>query len=716
MRTLYGKDSKGELRVWSIYTDGPDVVVKHGKLGGKIQDKRYPAEPKNIGKANETTPETQAVLEAEAKYVKQLKSGYFPTKEEALDFQEFTPMKCHSFNDFSERLVYPCNAGVKLDGCFGYNTKILTSGGYIPIGHIVENKIRCKVASFNEDTRCVEFKQITNWFDNGLKKCTDWLIFNNRQKVTKNHQVFSNSKWVRADSVDGELYGVNPRFQGIVAGMILGDSVAAVEKRHKSTGEFHSWRLSFTVAEHDITFGETKAQLLDGVTWAKVNRTSGYGKPVIMFTSASLSKSPFDLSIFYNTDRESSEYGKRKETLDIKKLTEIFTDDTFALWYMDDGSLHFNNGNQLTPRIFISVARYSQETVEGLVDLLKNRYRISPHIGHYGKDIRISLNTPDTYYMLARIAGVSRNMCDRKIPSVFNTSAMASAKMFCDVRSNIGKEYAYGDENTHYKAYDIEVEDNHNYFAEGVLVHNCRLMVDAEGQAWSKQGEPLELPSHWTGIKELARAAGGLDGEVYAGLKNKEGLSLQKIISAFRKPNSDTPKLQYWVYDVPTDQMYSSRQQVLESLQHKKPDWLVLVPGIQIESREQADEFFTKVTDEGYEGVVYRNYQGKYEFGKRSYDLLKRKKRQTTEARVLSVEKDKNNWGILLCVLENGVEFKCQMRVDAADINYRLYENAVKLIGVTIEVEFEDYSDDGVPCKCTSIGIRQVNKYGEPLL
>ena len=360
MRTLYGKDSKGELRIWSVYTDGPDVVVKHGKLGGKIQEKRYPAEPKNIGKANETTPESQAVLEAEAKYVKQLKSGYFHTKEEALDFQEFTPMKCHSFNDFSERLVYPCNAGVKLDG--------------------------------------------------------------------------------------------------------------------------------------------------------------------------------------------------------------------------------------------------------------------------------------------------------------------------------------------------------------------MRLMVDAEGQAWSKQGEPLELPSHWIGIKELARAAGGLDGEVYAGLKNKEGLSLQKIISAFRKPNSDTPKLQYWVYDIPADQMYGIRHRVLKSLQHNKPDWLVLVPGIQIESRVEADQFFMEVTDEGYEGVVYRNYQGKYEFGKRSYDLLKRKKRQTTEARVLSVEKDKNNWGILLCVLENGVEFKCQMRVDAADINYRFYENAVKLIGVTIEVEFEDYSDDGVPCKCTSIGIRQVDKYGRPVI
>lgn len=360
MRSLYGKDSKGGLRIWSVYTDGSDVVVRHGLLLGKIQEKRYATESKNVGKANETTPEAQAMLEAEAKYVKQLKSGYFPTKEEALDFQEFTPMKCHGFKDFSGRIVYPCNAGVKLDG--------------------------------------------------------------------------------------------------------------------------------------------------------------------------------------------------------------------------------------------------------------------------------------------------------------------------------------------------------------------MRLMIDAEGNAWSKQGEPLTLPSHWEGAKELAITMGGLDGEVYAGLKNKDGLSLQQVISAFRKPNAETPKLQYWVYDIPNQTQYGLRHRLLKTLSYDKPDWLVVVLGVQINSKEEADTYFDSIIKEGYEGVVYRNYNGLYEFGKRSYDLLKRKKRQTTEARVLSVEKDKNNWGILLCMLETGIEFKCQMRVDAADINYRLYENAVKLIGVTIEVEFEDYSDDGVPCKCTSIGIRQVDKYGRPVI
>ena len=116
MRSLYSKDSKGELRVWSIYTEGAEVIVKHGKFGGKIQEKRYTAESKNQGKANETTPEQQSVLEAEAKYVKQLKSGYFADKDDALAFDEWAPVKCHAYNDYKGKLVYPCNGGVKLDG------------------------------------------------------------------------------------------------------------------------------------------------------------------------------------------------------------------------------------------------------------------------------------------------------------------------------------------------------------------------------------------------------------------------------------------------------------------------------------------------------------------------------------------------------------------------------------------------------------------------
>lgn len=360
MKTLYSKDNKGDLRVWSIYTEGSEVVVKHGKLGGKVQEKRYTAEGKSAGRSNSTTPEQQAVLEADAKYVKQLKSGYFIEKEDALDFQEFTPMKAFGYKDFAHKITYPCLGQKKLDG--------------------------------------------------------------------------------------------------------------------------------------------------------------------------------------------------------------------------------------------------------------------------------------------------------------------------------------------------------------------FRLMIDKNGQAWSKQGEPIELPTHWVGVKEFAINCGGLDGECYAGLKHKEGLSLQKIISAFRKPNEDTPKLQYWVYDIPNDSTMLERHKTMNYLADSKPTSVVLVNGVALRDENDADQYFEAKISQGYEGVVYRNLDANYEFGKRSYNLIKRKSRQTTEAVVQSVEKDRNGWGILQCKTFEGIEFKCQMRVDAAEKNYRLYENALEIIGKTIEVEFEDYSDDGVPCKCCAIGLREVDKYGRPVL
>lgn len=353
MKTLYGKDSKGELRIWTIFTEGPEVVVKHGKLGGKIQEKRYAADPKNEGKANATTAESQAVLEAEAKYVKQLKSGYFPSQEEALGFEEFTPMKAQAYKDHSKKIKYPCYVQPKLNG--------------------------------------------------------------------------------------------------------------------------------------------------------------------------------------------------------------------------------------------------------------------------------------------------------------------------------------------------------------------QRLMIDKNGVAWSKQGESLELPAHWTDIKELAIKAGGLDGEVYAGLESEGGLSLQKIISAFRKPNTDTPKLKYYVYDIPTDEPFGKRELKLQSLRSTN---LVPVNTRLIETQEEGDLHYEHFCKLKYEGIMYRNESGAYEFGKRSYDLQKRKPRQTAEAEVLSVEKDRNGWGILTCESMEGIRFKCQMKVDAGEKNYRLHENALELIGRVVEYEYEELSDLSVPTKPVGIGLRNVDKYG----
>ena len=70
--TLYQRDSKGKERQWSVHTEGAEVVVQYGLVGGKIAEKRTTSKAKNVGKANETTPEQQALLEAKSKWTKQI--------------------------------------------------------------------------------------------------------------------------------------------------------------------------------------------------------------------------------------------------------------------------------------------------------------------------------------------------------------------------------------------------------------------------------------------------------------------------------------------------------------------------------------------------------------------------------------------------------------------------------------------------------------------
>ncbi len=77
LETLYKKDSKGVVREWSIYVEGDKYTVVHGVKGGQMQTKSTLAKPKNAGRANATTAERQAELEAQAKWTEQLqRNGY----------------------------------------------------------------------------------------------------------------------------------------------------------------------------------------------------------------------------------------------------------------------------------------------------------------------------------------------------------------------------------------------------------------------------------------------------------------------------------------------------------------------------------------------------------------------------------------------------------------------------------------------------------------
>jgi ATP-dependent DNA ligase len=121
---LYKTTGTGKTQTWQIFVDGADTYAKFGPAGGTIQTSaRETATPKNAGRANATTAEEQAVLDAESKWRKKLASGYVRTMGEiaagTVDASiqgGIFPMLAKSYRKDGHKIAFPAYAQPKLDG------------------------------------------------------------------------------------------------------------------------------------------------------------------------------------------------------------------------------------------------------------------------------------------------------------------------------------------------------------------------------------------------------------------------------------------------------------------------------------------------------------------------------------------------------------------------------------------------------------------------
>lgn len=120
---IYKKDTKGKIRYLQVEVEGSLLSQISGIEGSSkpiIHEKN--SKGKNIGKKNETTPEKQALLEAEALIKDKLTKGYFETIKEAEEEEVILPMLAHEYKKHSHKLDYDdiinCQLFVqpKLDG------------------------------------------------------------------------------------------------------------------------------------------------------------------------------------------------------------------------------------------------------------------------------------------------------------------------------------------------------------------------------------------------------------------------------------------------------------------------------------------------------------------------------------------------------------------------------------------------------------------------
>jgi ATP-dependent DNA ligase len=145
--TLYHKGSKGTIYSWKIWTEGADIVTEYGQIDGKKQTARKTSTPKNVGRANETTPEEQALSEAQSMWTFKVERKYRESIDDAQEQEVFLPMLAAGFEKRRGKKkdghTYPCDVQPKLDGvrCLafweGEEVKLMSRGGkYYECPHI----------------------------------------------------------------------------------------------------------------------------------------------------------------------------------------------------------------------------------------------------------------------------------------------------------------------------------------------------------------------------------------------------------------------------------------------------------------------------------------------------------------------------------------------------------------------------------------------------
>ena len=170
MTTLFKKDSKGRMRIWTIRTEGPEIIENYGLITGKQARNNKTCKGKNLGRSNETSPEEQAKKEMISRVAKKRDEGYVDSRDQAENEQVLLPMLAKSFDKESRKVEYPCNVQPKLDGMRAlYNNGKLISrqGKLIPtMGHLLLELKDCNVTldgelyahgeSFQENMRLIK--------------------------------------------------------------------------------------------------------------------------------------------------------------------------------------------------------------------------------------------------------------------------------------------------------------------------------------------------------------------------------------------------------------------------------------------------------------------------------------------------------------------------------------------------------------------------------
>ncbi len=365
-----------------------------------------------------------------------------------------------------------------LYGCFFYDARVVLADGTTEmIGKIVNQKLPVEVLSYDAKTGSIGPKRVVNWFNNGLaEEFLQITVAKPRTggraelACTPNHLIRTPSGWVEAGNlkVGDRVLEALPHYLSdfqmtALRGTLMGDG-ALSPTRNGSAARF---RYTHCAAQTD--YADWKASLFSNLDATRHVRTDS----VVTYDFQPMP----ELAAL-----RQSVYVDGKKVFDddyLKDLAPL----SLALWYMDDA--HFairSKGVQkrtegLSGRVEIVVEAMESATRERLVSYLADTWDVQARLIQKGKSKKAALvfNTAEAVKLQAIIAPYVHPSMEYKLLPRFRGLFAVSPEfvpMVLRLMPMPVLDIQVKPKSRSMHRFDIEVEGSHNYFVNGVMVHN----------------------------------------------------------------------------------------------------------------------------------------------------------------------------------------------------------------------------------------------------
>jgi recombination protein RecA len=365
-------------------------------------------------------------------------------------------------------------------GCFSYDTRVVLADGTTEkIGKIVNQKMDVEVLSYDPETDAVVPRKVVNWFDNGV---TDkFLQFtvekshgNGRSQfaATENHLIRTPGGWREAGELiagdrvmASETHRLSDQQWQVVLGSLLGDGNLSPNRRDRNGVRF---RMGHGAAQRDYL--EWKISLLGNISCSR--RENEKGAVFADFTPLP------ELGELQRTVYLGD--GKRSITEEyLKALTPL----ALAIWFMDDGSFTLRSKGVQTRtaggsgRVQFGVEALSEGSRDRLVEYLRDTHGFdtSWRLSGARQKAVLTFATASSRRFLRLVAPYVHPSMDYKLleglRGQFDVTPEFVEPMVRPVPARVLDIHVKPPTRSMHR-FDIEVEGSHNYFADGVMVHN----------------------------------------------------------------------------------------------------------------------------------------------------------------------------------------------------------------------------------------------------